>query len=152
MWLCFAQHLPQMFENPTSAPWIAPIVTISPLPPLFHLRTFYIARYTSSTTHPPQPTYTFNKLKQKEGKKEKKRKEKKNSKFSNNNNHNNQITIPISKSTADIHMHHFYTLFMCQRSIAGVPLDSDGRIQASLLLRTTCMRSCCSWIASCVVA
>jgi len=36
------------------------------------------------------------------------------------------------------------------RSIAGVPFDSAGRFRATLLLRTTCMRSCCTWIASCV--
>jgi len=35
------------------------------------------------------------------------------------------------------------------RSIAGVPFDSVGRFWASLLLRTTCMHSCCNWIASC---
>jgi len=62
------------------------------------------------------------------------------------------IIIPISKSTANVHIHHFYTTLMCQRSIAGVPFDLVGRFQASLLLRTTCMRSCCNWIASCVVA
>ena len=36
------------------------------------------------------------------------------------------------------------------RSIAGVPFDSAGRLRATRLLRTTCMRSWCNWIASCV--
>ena len=39
------------FENPTSAPLIALVVTITPLPLLYHVRTFYIARYTSCTTY-----------------------------------------------------------------------------------------------------
>jgi len=38
------------------------------------------------------------------------------------------------------------------RSIAGVPFNSVGRFQASLLLHTTCMRSYCNWIATCVAA
>ena len=38
------------------------------------------------------------------------------------------------------------------RSIAGVPFDSVGRFQATLLLRTTCMCLCCNGVASCVVA
>ena len=42
------------FENPTSAPLIVPVVTITPLPLLYHVRTFYITRYTSSTTHSSQ--------------------------------------------------------------------------------------------------
>jgi len=37
------------------------------------------------------------------------------------------------------------------RSIAGVPFDSARHFRATPLLRTTCMRSCCTWIASCVV-
>jgi len=44
-----------MFENPTSALLIVPDVTITLLRLLDHVRTFYIARYTSSTTHPSQP-------------------------------------------------------------------------------------------------
>jgi len=38
------------------------------------------------------------------------------------------------------------------RSIAGVPFDSVGRPWTILLLRTTCMRSCCNWSASCLAA
>jgi len=30
------------------------------------------------------------------------------------------------------------------------PFDSAGRFRATLLLRNTCMRSCCTWIAICV--
>jgi hypothetical protein len=48
------------FENPTSTPLIAPVVTITPVPLLYHVRTFYISCYISSTTHPPQPTNTCN--------------------------------------------------------------------------------------------
>ena len=59
------------FENPTSAHLIAQVVTITPpLPLLFHVRTFYIVRYTSSTSHPSQPAYTFNELEK--GKRQKK--------------------------------------------------------------------------------
>jgi len=32
----------------------------------------------------------------------------------------------------------------CLGSIAGVPFDSAGRFRATLLLRTTCMRLCCT--------
>ena len=35
------------------------------------------------------------------------------------------------------------------RSIAGVPLDSVGRFRDSLLLQTTCMRSCCNFELDC---
>ena len=64
------------------------------------------------------------------------------------------VIIPIPEPTTTIHINHFKTTFMCPRSIAGVPLDSVGpqRFRASLLLRTTCMRARCNWIASCVVA
>ena len=48
------------FETP--APLIAPVLTITPLPLLYHVRTFYTACYTSPTTHRPQPTYTFDEL------------------------------------------------------------------------------------------
>jgi len=39
----------------------------------------------------------------------------------------------------------------CPRSIAEVPFDLVMRFWASLLLHTTCVRSCCTWRASCVV-
>jgi len=42
-------------------------------------------------------------------------------------------------------------IFMCLRSIAGVPFDSDRRFRATLLLRTTCMRLWGNWVASCVL-
>ena len=51
-----------------------------------------------------------------------------------------------------IHINHFKSKFICPRSNAGVPLDSVGRFRATLLLCTTCMRSCCTWIASCMAA
>jgi len=60
------------------------------------------------------------------------------------NNHSNP------KSTTKIQIHHFKSTFMCPRSNAGVPFDSV--IQASLLLHTTCVRSCCNWRANCVAA
>jgi len=48
------------FENPTSAPLITPVVTITPVPLLYHFRTFYIVRYNYLTTYLSQPTYTIN--------------------------------------------------------------------------------------------
>jgi len=49
------------FDNPTSAPLIAPVVTITPVSLLYHVRsTFYIVSYNSPTTHPSPPTYTNN--------------------------------------------------------------------------------------------
>jgi len=53
------------------------------------------------------------------------------------------ITISTHKSTINVHIIHFETTFMCPKSIAGVP---------SLLLHTTCVRSCSTWPASCVAA
>ena len=38
------------FEKPTSVPLIAPVDTITPVPLLYHIRTFYIVRYNSPTT------------------------------------------------------------------------------------------------------
>ena len=38
------------------------------------------------------------------------------------------------------------------KSIASVPFHSVGRFRATLLLRTTCMRLWCNWVASCLVA
>jgi len=38
------------------------------------------------------------------------------------------------------------------RFIAGVPFNSVGILRTTLLLRTTCMRSCCNWRAGCVAA
>jgi len=38
------------------------------------------------------------------------------------------------------------------RSIAGAPFDSVGILRTTFVLRTTCMRSCCNWSASCVAA
>jgi len=60
-------------ENPTSAHLIALVVTITPLLLLYHIRTFYITRCTSSTTHPSQPAYTFNELQKRKKKKKQRR-------------------------------------------------------------------------------
>ena len=60
------------FEKPTSAPLIAPIDTITPVPLLYHVRTYHTVRYNFLTTHPSQPTYTINELQKKEEKKKKK--------------------------------------------------------------------------------
>ena len=38
------------------------------------------------------------------------------------------------------------------RSIGEVPFDSVGGFRVTLLLRTTCIRSCRTWRASCVAA
>jgi len=56
------------FEKPTSAPLTASVVAITPVPLLYHVRTFYIVRYNSPATHPSQPTYTFNKIQNKRNK------------------------------------------------------------------------------------
>jgi len=37
-------------------------------------------------------------------------------------------------------------------SIAEVPFDSVRHFRATLLMRTTCMCLCCTWVASCVEA
>jgi len=44
------------------------------------------------------------------------------------------------------------SISICQGSIAGVLFSSVRRFRASLLLRTTCMRLRCNWVASCVAA
>jgi len=144
------------FENPTSAPLIAPVITITPLPPLYYVCTFYIVRYTFFTTHPCQPTYTINELQKEKYKEAKERKRKKTT-----TNQNLQIIviiiiiiviIPILKSTTNTHIHQFTATFMCARSIAGALFDSARRFRASLLLQTTCVRSCCHWCTNCVAA
>jgi len=58
------------FENPTSAPLIAPVVTITPIPLLYNVGTLYIVRYNPLTTHPSQPTHIFKELHKKEKEKE----------------------------------------------------------------------------------
>ena len=65
-----------------------------------------------------------------------------------------KIPIPFLKSTqaTNTQIHHFNTTVMCQMSIAEASFDSVGSLRTTLLLRTTCMRSCYSWIASCVAA
>jgi len=50
------------------------------------------------------------------------------------------------------HINHFKIKSICPRSNAGVPLDSVGRFRATLLLCTTCICSCCTWIPSCMAA
>jgi len=64
--------------------------------------------------------------------------------------HDNSSSNNNNKSTTNVYMHHFKTTFMCPKSIAGVPFDSDRRFQASLLLHTTCVRSWCNTSAICV--
>jgi len=46
---------------------------------------------------------------------------------------------------------YFKTILKCPRSIARVPFDLVRRFWATLLLRTTCMRLCWTWVASCVL-
>ena len=72
------------------------------------------------------------------------------SKSDNKSNHHHYI--PFSKFTTNIQIQYFKTTFMCPRSIAGVPFGSVRRFQASLLVHTTCVRSCCIWCANCVTA
>ena len=61
------------FENPTSAPLIAPVDTITPVPLLYHVHTFYMVRYNSPTTQPSQPTDTTNELQQRKRTRNKRR-------------------------------------------------------------------------------
>jgi len=35
-------------------------------------------------------------------------------------------TIPIAESILNIHIHHFKTIFMCPRKIAGVPCEPEA--------------------------
>jgi hypothetical protein len=86
------------FENTTSAPLIIPVVTITPLPLLYHVRTFYIARYTSFTTHPNQTTYTFYKLQKKKKKRQQRKGYRKREKY-NNDNDNNIFLNPVPTYT-----------------------------------------------------
>jgi len=44
------------------------------------------------------------------------------------------------------------SIFLYPESIAGVPFDSARQFRPTLLLHTTCVRSCCTWRASCVAA
>ena len=108
------------FGNPTSAPLIVLVVTITPLPLLYHVRAFYIAHYTSPTTYLSNPTYTFNELQTKEKEKETKEKRKNGGKI--------EIIkiiimiimiiiIIILKSATNLHIHHFKTTFVCPSSI-----------------------------------
>jgi len=122
------------FETPTLAPLIAPVVTITPLPLLYHIRTLFIARYTSPTTYPSQPIYIYNELQQRKRKRNKGGGKQQNIVMI-------IITIPKSTTTTNIQIHHFNTTCMCPRFISGVPFDSVGRFWATLLLHTTCMRS-----------
>jgi len=169
-------------EKPTSATLIAPVVTITPVPLLYHVRTFYILCYNFPTTHPTQFTYTRNELQKKEKKKNqrrerKKRKGEKSRTHSQNktmhNIHMKRIIQIITKptSTTNSRIHPFKTTFhilnglptyeyitskqhSCvqgPRAIVGVMFDSVGSPWTTLLLRTTCMCSCCNWSASCLV-
>ena len=58
-------------DKTTSASLIAPVVTVTPELLLYHVRTFYIVRYNSSTTHPSQLAYTFNELQKRKRKRNK---------------------------------------------------------------------------------
>ena len=63
------------------------------------------------------------------------------------------ICVLFSSSVVCISAHanvYFKTTLKCPRSIARVPFDSVRRFRATLLLRTTCMRLCCTGFASCV--
>jgi len=60
--------------------------------------------------------------------------------------------VPHPKYIINIQIHHFKTTLVFPKSIAGVLFDSVGSPWTTLLLHTTCMRSCCNWSASCVAA
>jgi len=63
-----------------------------------------------------------------------------------------QYKIPYPQYTSSIQIHSLQPTFMCPRSITGVPFDSVRRFRATLLLHTACVRSSCTWRASCVAA
>jgi len=63
-WITYWMSLVNEFDKWTSAPLIGSVVTITPSPPLYHLRTFYITRYTFPSTYPSQTMYPFNELQQ----------------------------------------------------------------------------------------
>ena len=42
-----------------------------------------------------------------------------------------------------------WSIFICPRSIAGVPFDSVRRFRATLLLCTSCMRFWGNWVVAC---
>jgi len=107
------------FEKPTSAPLIVPVVTITPFPLLYHVRTFYIARYTSSAIYPSQPIYTFNEFQKIQHIKKKQWNGKKPYQMPKKQNKNKTkhhiitvvmiiiIIIPIPNSITNIHIHNF---------------------------------------------
>ena len=124
------------FEKPTSAPLIAPVDTITPVPLLYHVRTFYIVRYSSPTGHPSQPTYTINELQKKKKKNKQRRMSKKKSLSPHSTSTYNSITqykTPHPQCTSNIQIHSLQPTFMCPRSIARVPFDSVRR-SAGLLI------------------
>jgi len=155
------------FKTPSSAPLIAPVVTITPLPLLYHVRTFYIVRYTFLKTHPSQHTYTFNELQLRKKKKKQKRGKRRTTHTQDTKQDKSQhkkiviiriVTIP--KSITNIQIHYFKTTFHIlntlstykyitskQHSCVQGPLREclrAGRFRASFLLHTTCVRSCCN--------
>ena len=60
-----------------------------------------------------------------------------------------RLRISSSQQYANVYVK---SIFICPGSIAGVPFDSARRFRPTLLLHTTCVRSCCTWRASCVAA
>jgi len=124
---------------------------------LFRVSTYHV-------TPPPKHihlnphTHLINSKKGINKKKQKPRRGKKKKEKARHNNNNPKkkmiiiiiIAITIPTSTTNIHIHHFKTTSMCPRSIAGVLFDSVGILGTTFVLCTTCMRSCCTWSASCV--
>jgi len=112
-------------------------VTITRASLLYHIRTWYLSRYISPTTHPNQPACTFNELPKKKRRKKKKGKQKQNKKpYNKTKSHskNNKIiiiiSIPFPKST---------TTTSKQHSCVQGPLREcvwARRFWASLLLHT----------------
>jgi len=101
---------PKLFKNKSKT-----LKFINLWKPLFnHVRTFYIVRYTSSTTNPSQPTYSFDELQKKRGKKPKKRKPGRGKKIiitqqtTHNNNSNNNI-YNNNHSNSQIRYKHTHT-------------------------------------------
>ena len=97
-WITYWMSLVNEFDKWTSAPLIGSVVTITPSPPLYHLRTFYITRYTFPSTYPSQTMYPFNELQQNRKRTRNKRRGKKGGEKKtqdNTNNHTHTHTYSI---------------------------------------------------------
>jgi len=95
---------------------VDPVVTSTPVPLLYHIRTFYMVRYSFLTTHKSQPAYTIEELQRKkiETKEDFKKKKTSQTHSQHKTKHNIHIIIQIfmiSISTTNIQIPLFKTTF-----------------------------------------